>query len=77
MGPEMPSGRYEFYRDENETLTLVFDDETSRCDVQVWGPNLQRSRIPLTDFGRSEDGVRHADSLMAAIRSLENDVPEV
>jgi len=46
--------RYDFHRDESHTLTLVFDTETGRWHVEVWGPRIQQGRFPLTAFEKSE-----------------------
>jgi hypothetical protein len=59
--------RYEFHRDESHTVTLVFDTETGRWHVEVWGPRIRQTRFPLTAFEKSEDGRRHLAALQDAI----------
>ena len=73
MGPFVQR-RYQFHRDENETLTLVFDERLGHWRVEVTGPKLTRSHIPLQDFERSEDGRRLASQLDQAIGQAVRDV---
>ncbi len=69
----MRSRRYEFFQDENQTLTLVFDDAANQWLVEVDGPRLTPTRFPLETFEKSDDAHVHAGPLMDAISQATRD----
>jgi len=69
----MRSWRYVFFQDENQTLTLVFDDAANQWLVEVGGPRLTPTRFPLEAFEKSDDAHVHAGPLMDAIGQATRD----
>ena len=65
--------RYMIYYDHLETWELVCDD-SGRCTVERSGQRARLS-IPLDVFRKTEDGVRLADQLSAAVARATADSP--